>query len=63
MSLHVLKHSIVYLKGEMGCVLYLLSALLNQHNPSALEKRGSGTLAVVVLLVQLFAMKGLARKG
>lgn len=62
MSHHVLKHSIAYFKGEMECVLYLLSAFLNQHNPSALENRGSGTLAVVVLLVQLFAVKGLARE-
>lgn len=52
-----------YFKGEMECVWYLLSALLNQHNSRALEKRGSGTLAVAVFLVQLFTMKVLARKG
>lgn len=63
MSHHVLKHNIAYFKGEIECVLYLLSAVLNQHNLSALENRGSGTLAVVALLVQLFAMEGLARKG
>jgi len=36
-SYHVLKHSVAYFKGEMVCVLYLLGALLNQHNPCALE--------------------------
>lgn len=42
---------------------FVLSASLNQHNSRALGNRGSGPLAAVVFLIQLFATKGLARKG
>lgn len=49
------------LNGKWSVFLYLFSALLHQHVPSALVT--TSMLSVVVLPLQLLETKGCARKG